>query len=300
VINISEGYPDLRLQGHVCLSVQTAVAYAAQKDAVVVASAGNSGNAGNRLQWPADCPGVLAVGAIDGKKIPWTNSQRQPYVSVAAPGIQIGSVFKGHVGWNDRRYAKANGTSDAAALASGAIALVRAKNPNLTARQVVQRVINTAVDAGPPGRDVYTGAGAMIPYRSMTQDVPASAPNPPYAELDKYLAAHHQLTLPTSTPPSVAVKKSATSPLLIAVIVGVVVLVIIVVIGLLLARRRRGGGRPAVQQQPFPGPPGPGQFPPGPGGYGPQQVWGSQRPVAPPPGPPSSFLPPQDRGRPEG
>lgn len=294
VINISEGFPDLSLQGRSCQnSTQAAIAYAAQKNVVVVASAGNEGSSSNRPQWPADCAGVLAVGAVDGKKIPWTDSQRQPYVSVAAPGIQIGSVYKGHVGWSDRRYAKSSGTSQATALASGAIALVRAKNPDLSARQVVQRVINTAIDAGPPGHDNYTGSGVMIPYRSMTQDVPANAANPPFAALDKYLTAQHQ---PPAAAPTSGGGKKSTSPVLAAVIAVVAFVIVAGLVVLLVTRRARRRGGPVVQEQPFPGQaPGQRPFPPGPQGYGPPQPPGG--PPGRPMGPPPSFLPPEDRDR---
>jgi len=300
VINISEGFPDAYLGHHCPGDVLSAAIYAAQKDVVVVASSGNEGNTTNRMEWPADCGGVLAVGAVNGKKIPWTGTQRAPYVAVAAPGTQVGSIWRGEKGWGDRRFGKSSGTSAAAALTSGAIALIRAKNPNLSARQVVQRVYNTAIDAGPRGHDVYTGNGVVIPYRAMTQDVAASAPNPPYGTLDKYLAANRlppiSKTGQQSKPAAVAKKKSSGSGLVIAIVIVAILAVIAAAIVILLMRRRGRGSSPVVHEQPFPGgpqrpQPGPGQFPQGPGGYGgPQGPPG--RPVGRPQGPPPSFGPP--------
>jgi type VII secretion-associated serine protease mycosin len=249
VINISESDVDGSL-GMPCRNeVRSAIVHAAAKDAVIVASAGNEGDGINSRTWPADCPGVLAVGAIDGKKIPWTSTQRQPYVSVAAPGVQIWSVWEGHHGWTDRRFAAGNGTSQASALTSGAVALIRAKNPGLTARQVVQRIINTASDAGPTGFDVYTGNGAVIPYRAMTQSVPANAPNKPYEALDSYLASLSPSPAPVATGTTHAAKHLPAPVLSIAVGAVAVLMLGGIVTGIVLLARRKNG------QPPRPGPP---------------------------------------------
>src|SRR5262249_23480905 len=78
VINISQAAPST------CPSdVQEAVAYAIQHDVVVVAGAGNDGDTSNSSMFPANCAGVLAVGAVDSRTVPWTKTQRQPYVTVA-------------------------------------------------------------------------------------------------------------------------------------------------------------------------------------------------------------------------
>ncbi|GIH17391.1 S8 family serine peptidase [Rugosimonospora africana] len=294
VINISQGYADGALRP--CPGViRSAIVHAAQKDAVVVVSAGNEGDGANTLNWPADCPGVLAVGAIDGKKIPWTSTQRQSYVSVAAPGVQISSVWEGHHGWTDRRFAAGNGTSQAAALTSGAVALIRAKDPDLTARQVVQRIINTASDAGPTGFDVYTGNGAVIPYRAMTQSVPANAPNKPYEELDSYLASLSPSAAPAATGTTHAAKHSSGAGLFIAVGAAAVLILGGIVTGIVLLARRKSGqpprsGPPPMFGPPMAGPPMAG--PPMPGQPQPGQPMSGQ-PLSGPPvtGPPMSGPP---------
>jgi type VII secretion-associated serine protease mycosin len=297
VINVSQAAADSPIGGHLCPgNVAEAIAYALRKDAVIVAAAGNDGDQRNDAKWPADCPGVLAVGAINGQKIPWTKTERQPYVSIAAPGIEIGSVRK------NGRFTKASGTSDAAALVSGAVALIRSKDPNLSAREVVQRMINTAIDAGPPGHDVYTGAGVMIPYRAMTADVAKNAPNPPYEALDKYLASHKQAPIgqpnAQSGKPSAA-KKSSSSGLLTVILIGAVVLVAAAVVVFLVIRRRGGGSGPVVQEQPFSNAPY-GQYPPAPPQSGPYATHDGA--AGPPSGHPQgqrpSFRPPADPGGP--
>ncbi|MCP9980050.1 S8 family serine peptidase [Actinomadura madurae] len=127
VINISEGSESAAIYPNQCPpQLLEAVQYAAAKDVVIVASAGNTGDNGNKPSYPASCPGVLAVGALghDGK--PWKSTQRQPYVTVAAPGTDVGWINKeGHA------YNAGEGTSQASALAAGAAALVRSRDPRM-------------------------------------------------------------------------------------------------------------------------------------------------------------------------
>jgi type VII secretion-associated serine protease mycosin len=288
VINVSLGNADD--EGPTCVAfapeVQDAVTYAAQKNVVVVAAAGNKGNTINDPNWPADCPGVLAVGAVDHKKVPWTHTEQQPYVAVAAPGYAVGSVGKaGH-------FFSASGTSGASALTSAVVALVRAKFPQMSAREVVQRIINTTVDAWKPGVDDATGKGIVIPAQALEQDIDKSAPNPPYDRLDKWLASKGKKVGSGSSQAGkpAAAKKSGSNSGLVAVIVVVAILAVIaaVIVAVLLLRRRRGGSQPVVQEQ-WPSPGGPGQFPQGPGGDG--RMGG-------PPGPPPAFRPPESRGGP--
>jgi subtilisin family serine protease len=111
--------------------------------------------------------------------MPWRRTQRQQYVDVAGPGSNIVSIDK----YGGRRLSE--GTSDAAALVSGAVALLRARFPEMPARQIVTRLLATAKDAGAPGRDDQTGYGIVRPLNALTEDVPADAPNPVYEEVDR-------------------------------------------------------------------------------------------------------------------
>jgi type VII secretion-associated serine protease mycosin len=178
IISLSQGTDGSGEPGHCPPSVAAAVRYAVGKGAVVVASAGNEGRKGNPPDFPAACPGVLAVGAVDGSKRPWPDSQRQPYVDVAGPGVHIfAEDLAGASGFAD-------GTSASAALVSGAVALVWSRFPRLTNRQVVARLLATVSDdAGTPGRDRATGYGIVRPYNAITTDVAANAPNPVFDEL---------------------------------------------------------------------------------------------------------------------
>jgi hypothetical protein len=187
VINISQGADGNGFPGNCPPNLQGAVKDAIGRGAVVVASAGNDGNGTNPAYYPAACKGVLSVGAIDLTTHVWSGSERQPYVDVAAPGVDIHSVD----GQGGRYLSK--GTSDAAALTSGAIALVWSKYPQLSNRQIVARVLATLRDdASVSGRDDAAGGGIVRPYRAIADNVPASAANPVFDELD---------TLPSGPPP---------------------------------------------------------------------------------------------------
>ncbi len=74
------------------------------------------------------------------------------------------------------------GTSDASALIAGVAALVKAKFPNLSGREIYHRLVMTADDKGPPGRDAEYGYGIVNPVRALTADVPplveSPSPNP--------------------------------------------------------------------------------------------------------------------------
>ena len=290
VINISQGQAAVKGCNP---ELQNAVSYAVQRDAVVVASAGNEGDQTNLPNEPANCPGVLAVGAVDNQKRPWAGSERQPYVAVAAPGDDVNALFAdGRVGTG------LAGTSQATALTSAVVALIRSKYPQMSAREVVQRVINTSSDVGPPGRDNMTGYGVVIPHAALTAKVSKAAPNPVFAAYDRWVKTH---PVQPSGVPTVQKSKSAadraaeesrdqaarnTRLLVIGLVVAAVVGVLLVVF--VLVRSRTKGGRgvavgPAGPQQYGP-PPGWGGGPPPPGQQGGQ-------PYVPPNGPGGSRPP---------
>jgi membrane-anchored mycosin MYCP len=185
-----------------------AVRYAVvDKDIVIVAAAGNRGETSDCGQNPAfnpldpndprDWAGVrtivtpawfsnyvLTVGAVtpDGQPLP--DSINGPWVSVAAPGWRImglsntnGAAVNAQP---DRDPGLGNnfwGTSFSAAYVSGVVALVRAKFPNLSARQVMRRITETAHNP-PRGVDNAVGFGVVDPIAALTFDVDPGDPKP--------------------------------------------------------------------------------------------------------------------------
>jgi subtilisin family serine protease len=56
-----------------------------------VAAAGNAGNTQN--SWPASYPSVISVAAIASNSVPAAFSQRNQYVEIAAPGVNVESTY---------------------------------------------------------------------------------------------------------------------------------------------------------------------------------------------------------------
>ena len=155
VINLSLG--DDSASAHPDPAEDAAVRYALGKGAVVVASAGNGGENGDRASYPAAYPGVIAVTAVDrtGARAPF--STRRWYATVSAPGDDVVITYP------DRRYYEGWGTSAAAAFVSGCVALVRAAHPDLSPAQVKELIAETARDTPPGGRSDDLGTGIVDP-----------------------------------------------------------------------------------------------------------------------------------------
>jgi len=191
-----------------------AVRYAAvDKNAVIVAAAGDSSkkdckqnppydplqpndprnwNAVNTVvtpSWYSDY--VLTVGAVDTTGQPLTQGGGQgsssiagPWVSIAAPGMDIVGLSPRDDGLinaidgPDNSLLVPAGTSFSTAIVSGVAALVRARYPQLSAYQVINRLIRTA---RPPARGVdnQVGYGVVDPIAALTWDVPDGPAKPP-------------------------------------------------------------------------------------------------------------------------
>jgi type VII secretion-associated serine protease mycosin len=155
VINLSLG--DDSDSAHPRAAQDAAVRYALRKGSVVVASAGNGGEDGDHVSYPAAYPGVIAVTAVDREGVRADFSTRRWYATVAAPGKDV------IITEPDRRYYEGWGTSAAAAFVSGAVALVRSAHPDLTPAQVKQLLADTARDTPPGGRSDAVGTGIVDP-----------------------------------------------------------------------------------------------------------------------------------------
>jgi membrane-anchored mycosin MYCP len=206
-----------------------AVRYAAvDKNAVIVAAAGDSSKkdckqnpAYDPLQpndprnwnavttvvtpsWFSDY--VLTVGAVDTNGQPLTQggggqgtmSIAGPWVSIAAPGTDVIGLSPRDDGLinaidgPDNSLLVPAGTSFSTAIVSGVAALVRAKFPQLTAYQIINRLVRTA---RPPARGVdnQVGYGVVDPVAALTWDVPEGPAKPP-----------QQLSAPLNLPKPVA------------------------------------------------------------------------------------------------
>src|SRR5690606_28828503 len=136
---------------------------------VVIFAAGNEGSRGAQsLRTPADRAttpwNCFSVGALrPGSTAIASFSSRGPSGCVGNPikpevcaqGESVRSSIRGG------GYGVMSGTSMAAPHVSGAVALLREVDPNLTADQVKQLLFDTADDLGTPGEDNTFGAGRI-------------------------------------------------------------------------------------------------------------------------------------------
>ncbi|MGK5531958.1 type VII secretion-associated serine protease mycosin [Streptomyces sp. URMC 129] len=159
VINLSLG--DDSESAHPDPEEDAAVRYALSRGAVVVASAGNGGENGNPVSYPAGYPGVIAVTAVDRGGSPAEFSTRRWYATLSAPGKDV------IVADPDRDYYTGWGTSAAAAFVSGSAALLCAAYPDLSPAQVRQLLTETAQNPPEGGRDDALGSGVVDPAAAL-------------------------------------------------------------------------------------------------------------------------------------
>ncbi len=150
-----------------------AFSYAAAHDVVVVAAAGNRGSGTTVVGAPATMPGVLTVAGVDRDgEASFDASSQGITVAIAAPSEELVGAAPGG------RYLAWSGTSGAAPIVSGIVALVRAAHPELDAANVINRIVATAHDAGGGGYDPYYGYGLIDAAAAVSASVPLVTENP--------------------------------------------------------------------------------------------------------------------------
>ncbi|MGH3596426.1 MAG: type VII secretion-associated serine protease mycosin [Mycobacterium sp.] len=237
-----------------------AIRYAAvDKDAVIVAAAGDSGSTGSAgggaacesnpltdLGRPDDPrnwagvtsvsvpswwqPYVLSAASLTPEDQPSKFTMAGPWVGIAAPGENIVSVSNRDDGGlanglpNERQQlVPLRGTSYAAGYVAGVAALVRSKYPELNAAQVIHRITATAHNGARAPSNVV-GAGTLDPVAALTWQLPAAP--------DRNAARVRQVAAPPEPAP-----KSHT-PLIVA-FAGTAALILAVVAAAGIAARRR-------------------------------------------------------------
>jgi thermitase len=133
VINLSLGGPTSTQ------ALADAVAYAQQKDVVVVAAAGNAATA--TPFYPAAYPGVVAVAASDpGRRLyPW--SDYGDWVALAAPGCNVAPGLGGG-------YVDFCGTSSASPIVAGLAALAISAVPTATSAAIAAALEKSSLPIG--------------------------------------------------------------------------------------------------------------------------------------------------------
>ena len=162
---------------------------------VVVVAGGNDSNTNDYLADPAQEPLVLAVGADDPMGTLATKDDTVPswaskggtsalsrHVDLVAPGVHVlglrapgSSVDVDNPGARTgSRFLRGNGTSQAAAVVSGAAALYLQKYPAATPDQVKKGLMNQSVSSTGAAQ-VYRGAGVVNVGYALGMALPTSA-----------------------------------------------------------------------------------------------------------------------------
>ncbi|MFO1285244.1 MAG: S8 family serine peptidase [Rubrivivax sp.] len=172
VVNNSWGLAGTTDQCNVLLArVWQAMALA---DVAVVFAAGNDGPHERTSMSPANNPGVVSVGALDADGAVSRQSSRGPsacdaagaprlpFPTLHAPGIALPALDR--IGASAGVAQRSDGTSFAAAVASGTLLLLRQREPEWSVAQLVAALAGQAVAAAPGlPPSVHAGALAAAP-----------------------------------------------------------------------------------------------------------------------------------------
>ncbi|WP_051828157.1 S8 family serine peptidase [Streptomyces bicolor] len=260
VINISMDIRDEYSEAGGSVEDMEAISYALEHDVLIVAGTGNQGK--RRVGFPAMAPGVLAVGGVNQSGNVWQDSNYGPEVLLTAPATRIVSA-----GWPGNNLQIGDGTSDSTAFVSAAAALLRSKFPDLTAGQIANRLVKTAVlpdsAKGLSLPDEKYGYGTIRPLAALTEDIPAGSKYGPLKAPGSESSSAAPSTGKSDAEYAAENKKADQKQMLFFVILGVIALAVIGLIVLLIVKRSRrnsnnsggpGGpaGYPQYGQQPYP------------------------------------------------
>jgi major intracellular serine protease len=158
ILSLSFGSPRLDEQ------IAAALDQAVRQGKFILCAAGNDGR-DDSINYPARLPTSVAVGAVDRHGQLAAFSSRGDELDICAPGEHILST------WKQGGYARLSGTSMATPFVSGVVALMLAAHRQHAAPEpldqhaLLERLKQTATDAGPPGADPHYGYGLIDPAR---------------------------------------------------------------------------------------------------------------------------------------
>jgi len=141
VINLSLGG-----RGSCSRYMQEAIDYASSQGSVIIVSAGNDGASVDGMDYtPANCRGVLRVGAVNTYRGESNYSNYGEIIDISGPGdIIYSTVNGGFTTASTESYKSMSGTSMSAGFISATAAMIYSKNPALYAEQVKDIIVRTA------------------------------------------------------------------------------------------------------------------------------------------------------------
>ncbi len=134
-------------------AMELALQYAYDSGVLTVCSAGNAGS--NEKHYPSAYSSTIGIINVTKEKEKNSNSNYGTDNFISAPGTMIYSTLP------DGKYGYKSGTSMAAGVATGTIALLLSVNPTLTNEQLKNIMSQTAADIYSPGFDEYSGWGII-------------------------------------------------------------------------------------------------------------------------------------------
>jgi type VII secretion-associated serine protease mycosin len=147
--------------------------YAFQNDVVIVAAVGNRLDGTEQVSAPATVPGVIAVAGVDINTNASELSSTSGFtIGVTAPSEDLVAAYPGG------EYRIWSGTSGAAPIVSGMVALIRSLYPELDAANVVNRVIKSATKNGFENYSTIYGYGLIDAEASLKLEVANVSENP--------------------------------------------------------------------------------------------------------------------------
>ena len=121
---------------------------------LIVAAVGNDGPSASAL-YPAAYPGVVAVTAVDAKRRVLLEACRGSHVGFAAPGADMQAATL------QQAYAPIRGTSFAAPLVAGLLALELQQSGSANVAGAIASLATRAIDLGARGEDKIYGKGLV-------------------------------------------------------------------------------------------------------------------------------------------
>ncbi len=97
-------------------------------------------------------------------------------------------------------------------IVAGVAALIRSKWPDMSASQVINRIVSTAKDAGLPGKDPLYGFGVLNAEAALKADVPETKANP-LGTISDWIRVHRRGNPVSSAAPAAPAPSSAAPTL---------------------------------------------------------------------------------------
>ncbi len=168
--------------------------YAFDNDVVIVAAVGNRLDGTDTVSAPATIPGVIAVAGFDRDAgISATSSTSGFTIAVSAPSEDLIAAYPGG------EYRIWSGTSAAAPIVSGMVALIRSLYPDLDAVNVINRVVKSATKVDFDNYSPVYGYGLIDPEKALQANLPTVSENP-LGSLTEWIELYRDSTVTEQTP----------------------------------------------------------------------------------------------------